>query len=716
MALKKNTVKKRTVPKKVDPNNPTVESGFVIAEEHRETYEFYLRRKEELLQSRRNIHGKNLDTMIRDAEKNYQPHTVQIKDPRTINNSQPNLLIKVNTALNVVLTTNDLDAILAPAKKKYRKTNEIIKSLYVHSLDPQVSASRQQYYNAAFNLFVHGWTGLRTFRNYMPRSVRGADNKTMIDVVDIDEVDCEALHPADFWIDDMAKPGNRWSINDWIRRKVYSYESFRQDFPEEKFPDVKYVGKGGNTQIHLQYATQGSTGAGPYNTTTPTRDQVEVYFYENKRRDLLIIEANRIPFCIIPLPQENKQLSLSFAYHILRSTDTAYGIGLWEIIMQDQQLIDMVRDMSVEQLSLAIFSMIFHNGENPGLDAKKLKVEAGAFYKFLNPEKIKQFQLNPPDDKVIQFLKMFQQDLEDSSGVAKVLQGQPLGKTAFEANLNQEASLRRLKTPAENLKSLFEWEASNRIDMIKQLYSIPKVTALTDPEEMEAYKAELIELGEGKIDPDLYYVDENDVLYKKQYREVALNLQQSPSGELMPSSKSAFFTIKPKMLDWKGTITIKMESLMLASKVLLQQQKTEMATFIAPFIDKMAQLPQAAQYYVPFLTPFILANNEMVDDWIPEQLLQISEDAHEQFEQQQQQKAQQEAAKSQTAAVPGQPARGVPGAPAVATGAEDIGAIPRPAALGGSQQFQVGIGLGSPRNNPAGGGMPSDTTNPMAGA
>ena len=587
-------------------------TGFQVQEQYREFSEYYTKRKNQLMQSRKNIKGKDIDALINDVEKNYQPHKVTVKSPRTIDNSQPNLYIKVATAMSIVLNRS-FDATLSPALNKYRKTNELMRGLYLHSLDPQVSSTRQQYINAAFNMMMYGWGDLRTYRKYIEKFRYGPDGKTRETYVEKDEVDAEVLHPKDVWIDDMARPGDRDSINDWLRRKIYDFRTFKREFPEKIYPNSKYVLPGGDTALHV--ATEGNATAGG-ESTLRENEMVEVYFYENEAEDGYVIEANNIPFHISPMPTRNHKLTLSHGIWSLRSTDTIYGIGVWEIIEQDQQLIDMVRDMSIEQLVLSIFSMVFHDGTNK-LEGDRIVTEAGKWVKLLNPDKVKQFQLNGPDQNVINFIAKFQQDLDDACGISKVLTGESLGKTAFEANLNQEAGLRRLKTPAENIKEFIEWEGSNRIAMIQQIYSIPKVIQLTDPADIIAYQKEMEAENGGQVDPEAYKVDENNNFFKFEWREVPMNIKKDENGYFGPSDETTFFKIKPAFLEWKGTIQIKIESLILGSEELRKSKKLELSRFVGPFIDRMAQQPGSAIYYVPFLIPIIKAYNEDPDEWIP---------------------------------------------------------------------------------------------------
>lgn len=589
-------------------------SGWTAPKEYEEAWKFYLERKQELFDFRSNIKGINLETKFNEAEKNYLPHRVAVKSPRKIDNSQPNLYIKVQTALSIVLNTS-FDATFSPGAEKFRKTNNFIKGLVMYSLDPAVTSTRQQYFNAAFNVALHGSGGLQTYRRYIERDVYGPDNNTKMLMVDKDEVEAEALHPKDYWIDDMARPGDRDSHNDWLKRKVYSFRTFKRKFPDRLFPAFKDIMPGGNTEQHLDM------GSGKQTMRT-SKNMIEVFFYENKAEDMWIVEANRA-CSFMPLPYASKNLSLSHGIWTLRTTETAYGLGLWEIIEQDQQLVDMVRDMTIEQLLLSIFSVIFHDGSNK-IDEAKLKIEAGRFLKFLSPEKIKQFQLATPGASEIAFIERFQQDMDDASGISKTLSSASEDKTAFQANLNQEAALRRLRTPSNNLKELFEWELSNRVPMIQQVYSIPKLKHITEIEDMTKAQKEL---EGGKIEASDVYVDQEDKMFLKSYREVPLNLKEQPDGTYSPTEETNFFVVRPMLLEWRGTIRIDIKSLLISSEELDKQDDTALAAFLSPFIQQMAQMPALAAYYVPYLRNIILAYKKEPEEWIPPQFMKTYKDA-----------------------------------------------------------------------------------------
>jgi len=646
-----------------DKQEKTVKN-WTASKDNKDADVFYLRRKEELIQSRKNVKGKDLDALFSKVEEAYKPHRLTVKSPRKIDNSQPNLYIKVSTALSIVLNTS-FDATFSPAAAKYKKTNEFIRAAYLHSLDPQVTATRQQYFNTAFNTAMFGSGALRTYRRLRQREVYGPDNKTKRKITDTDEVDAECMHPMDYWLDDQMKPGDRWSCQDWLRRKVYSFRQFKQFFPEDLFPDVKYVQKGGDTALHLSSTTVSEKSE----TQTELPDKIEVYFYENEVLDLYVIEAGNVRFNISPLPLTTstgaKKLTLSHGLWTLRSTDTPYGIGIWEVIEQDQQLIDMVRDMSIEQLTLSIFSIIFHDGTNK-VDEEKLKIEAGKWFKMLNPEKIKQFQLGGPGMETIAFIEKFQKDQDEASGISKVLSGEQLGKTAFEANLNQEAGLRRLKIPANNLREMFEWEASNRVDMIQQVYTIPKMEKLMSKEQIEAYEKEITDK-EGVPNVDKFFVNEKDEFFTKGYRELPLDLEEDRDGNFVASKETNFLEATPERLDWRGKIKIKMNSLLVSSETLERQSTMELSKELNPFIMALSQQPASAPYLVPQMKQIILAHKKDPEDWIPAQAIGIYKEALAKMEQQEEMKKKMEE----------NPQAGIPGAgPPQAGGAPQARSTP----------------------------------------
>ena len=618
--------------------------NYTVPKEWKDKYNFYTQRKEQLISNRQNIHGTDLDKRIINAEKSYLPHKASVSSPRTIDNAQLIAFSKINTALSLMIN-DEFDADFSPSKDKYRKTSELMKSLVFYSLDPQVSASRSQYINAAHNFLLFGWAGMKTYRKMIRRN----------DVVEYDEVSCRTLHNADFWIDDQALPGDRWSINDWVERKVYGWHDFLQEFPKDAFPDVVYVQKSGDVQLHLDSTNTSDKTGNSRSSTGSSQDKVEVFFYENLQEDLYLIEANNVCFHFGKLPLRKKRrdgtevsrLSLSYNHLWLRSTDTAYGLGFFDIIEQDERLINMIIDMSVEQLQYSILSVIFHEGVSKIEGGDDFVIKPGLVKKLRGVDKMKQFRFDPPGRENVEFYQLFEKNLDEKLGINKVLEGQSLGKTAFEANLVKESSMSRLSLPVENLKALFEWEMYNRTVMIQQIYSLPKIEKLTSEEEIKEYVKEVggedVEFAEDgtpskPIDEDLYAFDQEGNFHKKEYRSLPLKLEKDEKGEFMNTEDTKFTTIKPEYLDWEGKISIKVKSLLVSSKVLEKAATNEFVGRIIEIMNMIVTNPTVATDMIPLLKQLCLKNNEAPEDWIPKRFLVAYDEQQKKLEMEEEQK------------------------------------------------------------------------------
>src|SRR5262249_6605772 len=108
---------------------------------------------------------------------------------------------------------------------------------------------------------------------------------------------------------------------------------------------------------------------------------VEVYFYENVLRDMFVMVANGVPVIQEPLPisdaQGNKKLSLWQAYWTLRHAESVYGIGIYEAVRYDQAMLDRIRNMTIDQLTLSIYKMFFYQGTGVLSETGDLTISPG---------------------------------------------------------------------------------------------------------------------------------------------------------------------------------------------------------------------------------------------------------------------------------------------------------------------------------------------------
>lgn len=498
--------------------------------------------------------------------------------------AQPNPYIKIQTALAILIDQNP-SGVFSAASKKYKATTELMRQLYQRSWER--AKSKQQLKLFTFNLAKYGWSCARTYPLRIARTVKQLTDyneeepdKSVYkekEVVEYNDIFRENLDPWNVWIDDMAEPNNQWTLRDWCYRKVYPMDIFKEEFGAWKNAD--FVQSGGTTTDKIDEQKS--------DKQYKEKDLVEVYFYENRIKDLFLVIANNVPVVISPLPvadgSGNKKLSLWQAYWTLRSPKSPYGIGIHEAMRFEQALLDRIRNMSIDQLTLSIYKMFFYTGTSSLTETGDIKVQPGVGKQTLDPKNINWLEVPGPGKDALEWLAVFKKDVEDVSGITPPLVGEITGKTAFEIAQAKESALRRLKTPLENITDALDTEAYITISLIQLLYSIPETYKIADPALIEDY---LKEIGS---DPALYERDEEGNFVAKVFPEFSLNLEEDEDHNLIESSDTQFFRVKPKFLKWEGVVNVKSQSILTPSKQIDKALELEMWNILIPL---MAQPPQ----------------------------------------------------------------------------------------------------------------------------
>lgn len=574
-------------------------------------------RRQVLQDYRKNHFGIDLDKLFADADRDYMPHRLKKKGRKITTDedkgwrgnmvelgsqnwqsdlSQSNPFIKVQTALSIMVDRNP-SGVFTPGSKKFVATNELMKQLYERSWE--YAKSKAQLRLFIFNLAKYGWATGRTYPLKITRKVKVIDQynedepekTTYVDkeVVEYNDIYRENLDPRNVWMDDQAKPNNQTSVNDWMWRKVYDVDEFKDEF--KGWTNAKYVKPGGNIQDTV--ATNITTKTG--NKQTTNSNLVEVFFYETKRKDQFIVEANGIPVIIQPLPISDgtgvKKLSLWQAYWNIRHSESPYGVGIYESIRYDQAFLDRVRNMTVDQLTMSIYKMFFFTGTNALTDTGEIQIKPGVGKQVLNPKDIAWMQVPGPGPDAYKGIEMFRKDLDEASGITDPLTGEITGKTAFELAQAKESALKRLRNPLDNILEALNEEGYITVSLIQLTYSIPETYAISDPQLIEAY---LKEVGS---DPDLYERNESEnpetgeatgTFTAKVYPEFALNLDKDEKDNLVETSDTEFFRVKPELLKWEGIISIKSQSLLTPSKQVDKALDLEMFNILSPMLQGMA--------------------------------------------------------------------------------------------------------------------------------
>lgn len=589
-------------------------SDQLLSKEKREDFLFFKTRILELQEARKDHYGVDLDALWADADKAYIPHRLKSKGKRVVvedekkgwrgtlvelgssnwqsDVSKANPFIKIQTALSILIDQNP-SGVFTASSKKYQASTELMRQLYQRSWE--FAHSKPQLRLFVFNLAKYGWAIGRTYPLRIARKVKvlkeynpeNPDESVYEEkeVVEFNDIIRENIDPRNAWIDDMARPSNPHSVRDWCWRKVYDFDVAQEEFGKYKL--WKYVQPGGNT-TEIINETKGAT-----KEPKQSRNLVEVYFYENKIKDLFLVVANGVPVVMEPLPIADakgiKKLSCWHATWNLRHAESPYGVGINEAIRYDHAMLDRVRNMSLDQLTLSIYKMFFYQGTQALTDTGDIMVAPGVGKQTLDPKNITFLEVPGPGKEAIEWQEMLQKDVDESSGIGDPLLGEVTGKTAFEIAQAKESALKRLKTPLENILEALNNEAYITISLIQLLYSIPETYAIADPILIDDYLKEV----EG--DPELYERDETGTFVAKVYPEFPLNLEEDDKKNLVETEETKFFRVKPRCLSWEGTISVKAQSLLSPSKQIDKALDLEMWNVVIPLLQTLALEVQLRQ-------------------------------------------------------------------------------------------------------------------------
>ena len=604
-----------------------------LNEKDQKDLDFFLVRKKQLEEARTNS---GMEVLWRQADADYLPHKlgkskkkVLVENERTEVSSYVSLekdqwrskeakndpYIKIQTALSIILDRNP-EAVFDPGSKRFEANNIIIEKLYHRTWTDTNIGAKKELKKFIFNLSKYGWAPARRYYKRVVRKDMQAIEKYNLqtqefeykskEMVDVDDVFFEALNPFNAWIDDMAKPDDP-RRRDWMWCEVFDEDGFYGTFGEDKralniqFGSIVYSDVNGQEQ-KKQF----------------TSDKlVKVFFYENRMKDKFLVMADNKLVKVSPLMTENKELSLVDTYWTMRDAESPYGIGINEIMRNNKVMLDRIRNMTIDQVTLSIYKMFFYANSEQLDDegGEQISIEPGKGKKVIDPKNITWMDVPGPGKDAYELLEILRKDMEDDTGITRTLEGEITGKTAFEISQAQQGALKRLKLPLGNIKSALEWDAKLCVSLMKMIYSVPKVYSLIDPELIANYVAST------EADGDRYYTDESGVFNALKYREFQLSIEADPQGNFQASEDKKFFQVKPKYLDWEGEITIRVDSMIEQSRPLERQAKLELSNILLPLLAAMAQAPAMFNAYIRPVKQLLKIYDENPTDWLPEEWL-----------------------------------------------------------------------------------------------
>lgn len=602
--------------------------GYSPTGEEHKVWEQWRFRKNELLNSRTNVHGLNIDQKMKEWDENYFNRIARIPASELDPNQTPvalnNAFGKVQAALSILIDRNP-EITLEENDPKYTANRELIKSLATQSW--RNTNSLGQLKLSIFNMAKRGWFAGRTFNRRLKHDARfldevyddeGQKNRKKkyrkAEVTKVDDVWYQNLNNYNVWIDEEALPEDMFSIRDWMWREVWHIDKVRKIFPEAEFPNMKFVQEGGDTRETL-YATSSSNSSASSGNEAKVmkKGMTEIFFYENQYDDWFIVEINGTMVVWEPMAQDSKRISLITGQWNMRSAETIYGIGLVEEMERNEELIDRVMNMTMRQLLLTIAPAGFYSGtEDP--EDENLKIKPGVLRRVMNPKDITWMEIPEGNQNGLQTIEWLEDKEDQMTGVSKTLEGEVTeandNPTAFELGVNREAALKRLRLPLKSLQYALEWEFNNRIALIQQVYSDFQVEHYASKEEIFAY------LDEVKADPDLFFIENEgkagqEKFYAKKVRKVQLSLDQDEKGNFVESENKKFFHIKPEYLWFSGIVQVKISSILVQSEELEKADTLRMANLLIPLFQKPVEVVG------PSVKQLMLAFDKDPKKWLP---------------------------------------------------------------------------------------------------
>ena len=679
--------KESTSKKIVALNTENAVESYKPSEEEAKMGDFLFRRIDDLKEMRKKkLPGvsKSVEDLWRMTDQEYTPHELTIGTERKrfeqdedtglrsrmvkvgdtqswqANASSPDFYTKVQTALSILIDNNP-EAVFLPESKKYEKSTLVAYNNWKRSWE--ITGAKQQLKNFMFNDAKYGTAFARTYPKIVKTNKRVltkyyGDDPTKNEfeekeIVKFNDLCRESLNPWQVWISEMARPGDWLSVDDWYFEKEYSVERFHEEMKD--YPHSKSIpSSGAKMENGTEEASAGSERV--LNTVT-------VGFYENQVLDIyaVVVPALKVVLYQSPLLNDDGKLSLWFAPWTIRDDRSIYGIGIFEIIRQDTALYDRFSNMTLDQLALSIYKMFFYKGTDMLGEQGKIVIAPGEGRQIIDPQSISFLEVPGPGAESWRGMEFLQQRRDYNSGITPQLAARYSSKTLGQDMQAKESALERMKTPLDYILDALQQEAYITLSWQKQILSTPEVVAYNDiadlqaslaehglsKEEVEAYLKDIADMNpkselafsepeeDGGVDeegnPNVAMAQKN---YANIYPERSFGVQKDEGGELIESKESRFYRfgvdLPLKMLEWRGIVRIKPQSVLAPSKELTKRMKLDVFNLINPAISNMLAQPQHIPTLLPSVKQILMVYEEDAKDWIDEDYLNQVHEATQQ--------------------------------------------------------------------------------------
>jgi len=604
------------------------------------------------------INDIDFEQIMKDADREYQPHSLREKRTSSSNVmlvqdevkglrgsrivpitgkegsewrsdvSEPTLLVKIQTAISILVDQNP-EAVFKAVLKKYKPTSAIANAIWKRSWN--IARSKEQLKLFIFDLAKYGWAVGRTYPRIVQREKEilieldvehPEKNKyKKVTITEFNDIYREKLDPYRTWIDDMTNLTDPWSLDDWYFEMDFSKDAFDLEFGQYENADKVTFGQ--KTSEATSDEEDGDNEQKKQRT-----DLITVGFYESKKKDLYAIYSpkDKVVIYASPLPNDDGMLSLWHTYWTERDPRTPYGIGLYEIIKNNKVMYDRLDNMDMDSLVMSIYTMLFFSGSNSLNGDGNITVSPGLMKQKLPGTTVDQIKI----DYTGKGREGAQQQLErmdETTGITPTLQGQVEGKTLGEVLHAKDAALKRLNIPLSNIASGFiEQDAYITLSWANQIYSLPEVMEFVDDADLEEFKTDT------EREPTQVTKREDGTITADFPRVLELSLDDDRDGTLIESPENRFFIIgkdiEKKAIKWKGQITVNPQSIIAPSQELDRQRKLELFNLVTPIVQVIATsiaqgaLAIAAAMAKP-VVQILEIQNEKPEDWLPDEIIVV---------------------------------------------------------------------------------------------
>jgi hypothetical protein len=287
--------------------------------------------------------------------------------------------------------------------------------------------------------------------------------------------------------------------------------------------------------------------------------------------------------------------------------------------------------MTMDQLVLSIMKFGFFAGTNTNLGDGMVSIIPGQARQLTSstgkPE-VDWMEIPGPGEDSWRGIQAISDMMDNESGINALMEGVDDNKgTLGEMQRAQEANLKRLKVPVDNIAWLIENDAMLTLSWMSQVYSVPTVMEFSSIQELQDFEKEN-EMNHnqlfGQVDPETGGAKGP---FEAHYLpQLALHLEDS-EGNLKRSKDSKFFQIgtkdgqiDPKLLKWRGIFKVIPRSIIDSSQELIKQSKTEMANMLIPLLSQDPAIAARPAYQL------VKINEEDPTDWLPDSFTQYLKD------------------------------------------------------------------------------------------